>query len=410
MTRFALMIWAYQQTGAATTVAMLGFFGFGSLVLTSSFSGIVVDRIKRKWVMLLADTCAALTSAAILLLFASGQLQIWHLYIMEVFLGMFDAFQYPAYQASITLLVPKEDFTRASSMTGLSDSSARIIAPVLAGLILPLAGLQTVLLVDLTTFFIAFGTLVFSHIPQPEKPTGVDGEAGSKRTSREGWDFIRTRPGLVGLIGLFASINMCAGLTYYSILSPMILARSGNSTLALSWVESALGLGGVIGGILLSIWGGPKKRIRGLLVVTTVSFLLCDGTFAFGRSLPIWILAGFFANLSVPFITAPNQAIWQVKTPPELQGRVFAVRGMLQMLTIPLGYLVAGPLADKVFEPAMNVGGWLSSTFGWISGAGPGAGMGLMFAISALGGTLTGLIGFCIPAIRNVESELPDVV
>jgi MFS transporter, DHA3 family, macrolide efflux protein len=280
MSRFAFMIWAYQQTGAATTLALLGFFGYGSLVLTSLFSGSVVDRLKRKHVMLLADSGAALTSAVILLLYATGHLQIWHLYVMEVLSGFFDAFQYPAYQASITLLIPKDDFTRASSLTGLSDSSSRIIAPVLAGLILPLAGLQTVLLIDLATFFFAFGTLAFSAIPQPEKSAMVDGADRPPVTSREGWDFIRTRPGLIGLTVLFASINLCAGFTYYSILSPMILARSGNSTLALSWVEAALGLGGVVGGVLLSLWGGPKKRVPFLLLVTAVSFILGDGTFA----------------------------------------------------------------------------------------------------------------------------------
>jgi len=410
MSRFAFLIWAYQQTGAATTLALLGFFGYGALVLTSSFSGPIIDRFQRKHVMLLADTGAALTSAVILLLYVTGNLQIWHLYVMEVLSGMFDAFQYPAYQASITLLIPKDDFTRASSLTGLSDSSSRIIAPVLAGLILPLAGLQTVLLIDLVTFFFAFGTLVFSSVPQPEKSPTVDSLHKPSATSRDGWDFIRTRPGLVGLTVLFASINLCAGFTYYSILSPMILARSGNSTLALSWVEAALGLGGVVGGILLSIGGGPKKRVPFLLLVTAVSFILGDGTFAFGRTLPIWIMAGFISNLSVPFISSPNQAVWQAKTPPELQGRVFALRGMLQMVTIPFGYLVAGPVADYIFEPAMNAGGWMSPLFGWISGIGPGAGMGLMFACSALGGCLTGIIGLCVPALRNVERDLPDTV
>ncbi len=410
MSRFAFMIWAYQQTGAATTLALLGFFGYGSLVVTSLFSGAVVDRFKRKHVMLLADTGAAITSAIILLLYVTGQLQIWHLYVMEVLSGMFDAFQYPAYQASITLLVPKEDFTRASSMTGLSDSSSRIIAPVLAGLILPLAGLQTVLLIDLATFLFAFFNLAFSSIPQPENSSGEMAGSRPEFFSRAGWDFIRTRPGLVGLVVLFAFINLCAGFTYYSIISPMILARSGNNTLALSWVEASLGAGGIAGGILLSLWGGPKKRVPFLLMVTAVSFILGDGTFAFGRSLPLWMLAGFISNLSVPFISSPNQAVWQAKTPPDLQGRVFALRGMLQMVTIPIGFLVAGPVADHFFEPGMLAGGWMSPLFGWISGIGPGAGMGLMFACSALGGCLTGLIGFCVPALRNVEGDLPDAV
>ncbi len=407
MSRFALMIWAYQQTGSATTLALLGFFNFGAIVLCSSFTGHIVDRLKRKHVMLLADTCAALVSTAILLLYFGGSLQIWHLYLFQALSGMFEAFQYPAYQASITLLVPRDDFTRAASLNGLAESGSRVLAPVLAGLLLPVTGIQSILLIDLATFFAAFITLVMARIPQPVAAADPD----EKNLNRKaGWDFIRSRPGLVGLIVVFAFINLFAGLTYYSIISPMILARSGNNTLTLSWVEAALGLGGITGGVLLSIWGGPRQRVKGMLFVTGASFLLGDGLFAFGRSLPFWILAGFISNLSVPFISAPNQSIWQAKTPPELQGRVFALRGMFQMVTIPIGYLAAGPLADRIFEPAMEVGGNLSQAFGWISGTGPGAGMGLMFALTALGGLLTGIISYLVPAVRNVERDLPDCI
>ncbi len=410
MSRFALMIWAYQQTGAATTLALLGFFNFGAIVLCSSFSGIVVDRMKRKHVMLLADTCAALISAVILYLFSTNQLQIWHLYLLEGLTGVFESFHYPAYQASITLLVPKDDFTRASSLNGLGESAARTVAPVLAGLLLPLAGLRVVLLLDLISFFAAFGTLWFSSIPQPEDETDACRNPGRQASAKAGLEFIRRRPGLIGLVLVFMSINLWAGLTYYSILSAMILARSGQSTMALSWVEAALGLGGIAGGIVLTVWGGPKRRVRGLLLVTTFSFLLGDGTFALGHSLPFWVIAGFISNFSVPFISAPNQAVWQAKTPPELQGRVFALRGMLQMVTIPIGYLAAGPLADRVFEPAMAVGGRLAGSLGFLTGTGPGAGMALMFVITAIGGMLTGVFGFASPALRNVEHDLPDAI
>ncbi len=409
MSRFALMIWAYQQTGAATTLALLGFFNFGAIVLCSSFSGIVVDRVKRKHVMLLADSCAALMSAVNLYLFSINQLQIWHLYLLEGLTGMFESFHYPAYQASITLIVPKDDFTRASSLNGLSESAARTVAPVLAGLLLPLAGLRVVLLLDLISFFAAFGTLWFSCIPQPGDEV-VDINQRNRTSVKAGLEFIRQRPGLIGLILVFMLINLWAGLTYYSIIPAMILARSSQSTMALSWVEAALGFGGIIGGILLTVWGGPKKRVRGLLLATTFSFLLGDGIFALGRSLPFWVIAGFISNFSVPFISAPNQAVWQAKTPPELQGRVFALRGMFQMATIPIGYLAAGPLADQIFEPAMMVGGSLARKLGFLTGTGPGAGMALMFVFTAIGGILTGVFGFASPALRNVERDLPDAV
>jgi MFS family permease len=409
MSRFALMIWAYQQTKAATTLALLGFFNYGAYVLCSPLAGIVIDRRSRKIIMLLADLGAAVMTAIIFILFTRGELQIWHLFILEAISGACESFQNPAYHASITLLLPREDYSRASGLNGLSDSMAQVIAPALAGVLLPLVGLRAVLLIDLFTFLLAFTTLLPAALPQLNR-------SGSSAPQKKNWsaqlgvgmEFLGKRPGLIGLLLVFAAINLFAGLTYYSILSPMILARSGQNPSALGWVQSALGLGGVAGGILVSIWGGPKNRARGLLICA-VSFLLGDGMFAFGRTLPAWILAGFMSNFFIPLFLAPIQAMWQSKTPPEIQGRVFALKGMIQPATIPLGYLMAGPLADKVFEPGMSVAGALASAFGWITGTGPGAGMGLMFACTALGGTLVCLIGYAVPVVRHLERDLPDV-
>ena len=300
---------------------------------------------------------------------------------------------------------------RASGLNGLSESLARVAAPALAGLLLPLAGLQIVLAIDLVTFGIAFTTLVLAHIPRLQSAAGKEAVKRDWRSEmRTGFEFLWRRPGLIGLTLVFTAINLFAGLTYYSILSAMILARSGQNATTLGIVEAALGIGGLVGGLVISAWGGPKKRVRGLLLAGCISFLLGDGSFAFGRTLPAWIVAGFLSTFFIPMIVSPNQSIWQSKTPPELQGRVFSLRGMVQPATIPLGYLLAGPLADKFFEPGMSAGGALAPLFGWITGVGPGAGMGLMFACTAIGGALVCLIGYAIPTVRNVERDLPDAI
>jgi predicted MFS family arabinose efflux permease len=286
---------------------------------------------------------------------------------------------------------------------------SQVIAPALAGMLLPLMGIKAVLWIDLITFFVAFTTLLLARLPQLRKAEeAVLTQKNWKEDLGTGLDFIGKRPGLVGLLAVFAAINLFAGLTYYSVLSPMILSRSGQNSTALGWVQSALGFGGVVGGILVSIRGGPKKRTRGLLICAA-SFLLGDGMFAVGRTLPVWILAGFLSNFFIPLFISPIQALWQSKTPPEIQGRVFALKGMIQPATIPLGYLLAGPLADRFFEPGMRAGGMLAARFGWISGVGPGAGMGLMFACTAICGTLVSLAGYAVPSVRHLERDLPDV-
>jgi MFS family permease len=409
MSRFGLMIWAYQQTGAATTTALLGFFNYITMVASAPLAGLVVDRVRRKTIMLLADSLAACMSAIALYLFHSGSLQIWHLYGLIAVSGICDAFQYPALNASISLMLPADQLTRASSLNGLADNGSRILAPVLAGILLPIAGIQALLIIDLVTFAASLVTMLLASVPQPTAVNLTNHSlAGSLADIRIGWRFIHDRKGLLGLALVFSAINLFAGLTYYSIITAMILSKSGQNPRALSLVEASLGVGGIVGGLILTVWGGPKSKVRGLLLATGVSFLLGDGMFCLGRSLPFWMLAGFISNLFIPFITAPNQAIWQCKVPPEIQGRVFSLRGMMQMATIPLGYLLAGPLADHVFEPGMRVGGNLAHLFGWLAGTGPGSGMGLMFACTAISGCLTAIISYSVPAVRHVENDLPD--
>jgi hypothetical protein len=203
-------------------------------------------------------------------------------------------------------------------------------------------------------------------------------------------------------------MNLFAALTYYSILPAMILARTANDQLALATVQGALGVGGMAGGLLISIWGGSKKRIHVCLMGAALSFLVGDLLMAVGRIVSVWMVAAFLAAVFIPFITSAERAIWQSKVAPGVQGRVFSTKGMFQQATLPIGYLLAGPLADRVFEPAMAVGGSLSDVFGWLVGTGPGAGMGLMFACTSILGTAMSLSGYLFRSVRNVEMDLPD--
>lgn len=409
MTRFALLIWAYQQTGQATTVALLGFFAFIPYILISPFAGVVVDRINRRWVMILTDSGAGLMTVAMLLLYFTGNLQIWHLYLAEAISGAFEAFQIPAYTAAITVLVPKGQYTRANGMRSLADSVSQVFAPFLAGSLLAFVDIHGVMLIDVVTFIVAVSTLLVVQIPNPLRTSDEPARRGSLwRDMGFGFRYIRQRPGLLGLLLIFVGMNLFATLTYFSILPALILARSGNNELALATVQSALGIGGVVGGLLISIWGGPKRRIHSILAGAGASFLLGDFLFAVGHSVLIWTIAAFLAAIFIPPIVSANRAIWQAKVAPDLQGRVFSIQGMLQQATMPLGYLLAGPLADHLFEPAMASGGSLANTFGWLVGTGPGAGIGLMFLCTSLLGMAMSLSGYLFQAVRNVEADLPD--
>jgi len=410
-TRFALLVWAYQQTGEATTVALLGFFSFVLYVLLSPVAGVLIDRFDRRLIMLFADFGAALMTAMLLILYLSGGLQIWHLYLAEALTGAFEAFQVPAYTAATTMLVSKEQYGRTNGMRSLAYSASQVIAPVLAGLILRFVDLRGVMIVDLISFGFAFIPLLLITIPHPKAQTAPDeqGQAGRFWAEMvEGFRYIVGRQGLLGLLGIYFGINLAAALTYFAVMAPMVLARTNNDELALASVQSAMGIAGVIGGILMSTWGGPKRRIHGVLLFGGISFLIGDFAMAVGRTPAAWMFGAAFGTFFVPFISGCERAIWQSKVEPALQGRVFAVQNMIRQITLPIGYLVAGPLADRILEPAMMPGGALVPIFGQLIGTGPGAGMGLMFLGTSLLGGLVCFSGYLFPAVRRVETDLPD--
>ncbi len=407
--RFALLIWAYEQTGAALTLGLLGFFGWIPFVLISPVAGVLVDRLDRRLVMIGADLGSALVTGLLLMLYSLGGLEIWHLFLAEALTAVFDAFQNPAYTSSISLLVPRDKLTRSNGLTAAANHASGIMAPILAGLLLNFAGLRMVLIVDLVTFAAAMLTLMAVFIPRPVKPGVTDAPRRRMRDELQaGVRFIAARQGLLALLVMFMIINLLAHLTYFSILPALILARTGGDRLALSTVQAVLGAGGLIGSLAVTLWGAKTKRIHGFLLGTSLSFLTGDLVFAVGQSLPVWVAGSFLTAFFIPFITSTSLAIWQSKVPPHLQGRVFSVRSMGQTAMIPIGYLAGGFLADRLFEPAMQAGGSLEPIFGTLVGSGPGAGMGLMFLFTCITGVLMGLIGYLIPAIRNIEERLPD--
>jgi MFS family permease len=195
--------------------------------------------------------------------------------------------------------------------------------------------------------------------------------------------------------------------TSFALFAPLLLARTGSDEAALAVAQSAGALGGVAGGLLLSIWGGPKRRVYGVLVGMILTAIAQAAT-GLGQTVLVWAAASFFTGLVIPILNGSNQAIWQAKVAPDVQGRVFATRRLIAQITIPLGAAIAGPLADNLFEPAMREGGALAGVFGGLVGVGPGAGMGLMFVLTGLAGALVALLAFAVPAVRYAETRLPD--
>jgi DHA3 family macrolide efflux protein-like MFS transporter len=406
MTRFALTIWAYELTGQATALALVGFFAFAPVVIFSPLAGVLVDRVDRKLVMIASDLAAGLATVTLLILHLTGHLQLWHLFAAGFFAGAFESFQFPAYSAAITLMLDKRQYTRANAMIGLADSASAIIAPALAGALFALIGIRGIMTLDIVTFLVAIATLLVVFIPSPLRQEPTE-RPSLLRESVFGFRYIFGNRSLLGLQLVFFASNFIT-VFGFTVLAPMILARTGNNEVVFGTVQMMFGVGGVVGGALVAAWGGLKRRVHGVLLGMIFSSLFGTLILGLGRGLIVWSIGAFASMIAMPLINGSNQSIWQSKIPPAIQGKVFATRRLIAQISAPIAMLAAGPLADRVFEPLMTTNRPLASFLALIVGRGPGSGMAVMFVIAGFIGALVGLLGYAFAAVRNAEDLLPD--
>ncbi len=407
MSQFGLSIWMYQQTESATAMGLMQVAFITPFLILSPIAGVMVDRYNRKLMMMVSDLAAIIATGGIFILFALGRLEFWHLYISAALNGIGNTFQWPAYSAAITTMVPKAQYSRANGLMSLMEAGPGVLAPMLAGALLPLIGLKGILTIDVLTFFFAIGALLFVFVPQPARTSAGEESRGSLlHEAAYGFRYIFQRPSLLGLQLVFFFGNLFSGIGY-TVLAPMVLARTASNSVVFGMVQSAGAIGGVVGGVVMSAWGGFRRRVHGVLlgwILLSVPFALVG----IARDLPLWLPAMFLTSLFGPLVNTSNQAIWQAKVAPDVQGRVFSARRLIAWLTNPISPIIGGTLADFALEPAMRSDGGLAGLFGWLVGTGPGAGMGLLMVICGLLCVLVPVICYFVPAIRNAETLLPD--
>lgn len=409
MSGFAMTIWAWQLTGTATALALVGLFWVAPNILFSPIAGALVDRSNRKLVMMVSDLASGLITVIYMLMMSAGQLQIWHLYVGGFIAGTFQAFQWPAYSSAITMMIPKQQYGRATGMMSLAEWGSGVFSPVLAAALLAPIGVPGILTIDIITFVIAILALLWIEVPQP--PVSEEGKAAKGNLWQEslyGFKFILARPSMLGLqlVFFFGNLMSTIGGT---LISPMILSRTDNNALLLGSIESVGSIGGILGSLLITAWGGPKKKVMGVLLGWGLSGLLHFTAMGLGREGLLWAVGAFFGSFFGPIINSSNQAIWMSKVAPDIQGRVFSVRRLIAQITAPVGMALAGPLADQLFEPAMATStSALGAPLGWLTGTGPGTGMSLILLLCGVFTVIAILVAYANPDIRNVETIIPD--
>ncbi|QSQ16891.1 MFS transporter [Myxococcus landrumensis] len=412
LTSFALGAHVYKLTGSTTRFVLMSFCATLPVALLSPFAGVLVDRWDRRKAMLWSDVGSGVTTAIIwvlLILSEAGHLsfQAWYLYPIVFLSGCCNAFRWPAWTATTPLLIPKQHLGRASGMAELGVAISQISSPVVAGVLVGVIGLHGVLFIDMCSFLFAAGVLVSVRFPSPPpRVTQVTGPRTMRADLLEALRFVRERPGLKYLLA-FTTFTNASLILVMLLITPLVLGFTDMANLGL--IASISGLGMLGGGIVTSVWGGTKRRIRGVAgfpILAALMLLLA----ALPPSVPLIATAAMLFLFSMPMTTANSQVLWQTKVPLELQGRVAALRKTSGHTGVLLVTLLAGPLADRIFEPWMAPGGALAGSVGRVLGTGPGRGIALLFVL--LGLTVLCAVGLFLlsPRARRVQDELPDAI
>ncbi len=405
LTSFALGVWVYERTGSPTLFAFIGLFAVLPKVVFSPLAGALVDRLDRRRVMILADGGAGLSTLFVAVLLFSGRLELWHIYLSAAVSSLCGTFQWPAYSAAVSQLLPARNLGRANGMIQFGRAAAEIFSPLLAGTLMLSIRLQGVILIDVATFLFAMFTLLLVRFPPLARQVPQPGPAALRADLTFGWRYILQRKGLLNLLYFQVAVNFIWGLVG-ALIVPMILGFTTADRLGA--ILTVAGVGMLAGSLVMSAWGGTKRRIVGILAFEALSglcFLLMGLRPDF-----LWVAAGAFgAHVTIAIVFGSNQAIWQSRIQLGDQGRVFAAQQMLASLASPLAYLLAGPLAERIFEPRMMPDGAFSSVLGNMMGTGAGRGIGLMFVLMGVAKILVSLLTGLNPRVRRVEDELPVV-
>ncbi len=411
LTSFALGVWVYQTTGSVTQFALISLFIHLPNIIISPVVGAIVDRWDRRWAMILSDSVAGIGTLAIWMLLFFARLEIWHIYVAVGFNSIFNAFQWPAYSATISLLVPKQYLPRANGAVQISRATAKILSPALAGVLVDIIDLEGILIIDFATFLVALAIMLMVRFPQPEKTNQKSAKWRdlSRELSQEivsGWNYITFRPGLRGLLTFFTIVYFTMGILEV-LFWPLMLNFSSSQELGM--VLSIGGFGWLLGSITMSAWGGPRRKISGIyFFVPFQGLLLCLGVF--NSSVTLAGLAVFGFLFAHPIVISCNQTIWQTKVPTDLQGRVFALQQAVEKSASILAYIITGPLVDHIFEPLLLSDGLLAGTIGRAIGTGPGRGSAFFLILMGLLNILATFIAYQNRQIRRIEVMVRDPI
>lgn len=385
LSSYGFILWAYKESNSVLTTSLLGACYLVPEIFFSFIAGGISDSWNKKSIIILSDTMAGFLSLLVLTLFSFDILEVKHLYIINFLLGIGDAFQNPASEVVISIIVSKENYIKTSGIRSFFNSFITIFVPICSVAIYSFSGLKYILIVDLLTFLFALLTLIFL-VYIPEIKSLKEENINIFKQCIAGVKYIFYRKDILALIYFMGFINFIAGM-YNTALAPMILSRTGNNDIQLGVVTSSIGISGLLGSLIVQKFPQPKKRVPLMANIMIFSFLICNILLGVGRNYIWWTIAVLAGHFFVPLLLANMEYFMRTKVPLEVQGKVFSARNTIQYATLPIGNLLCGILADNFFEPYMLGRGYGQEFFHYFTGEGSGSGLALMYIF-------LGLIGF----------------
>ncbi len=379
LTSFALGVWIFRTTESVTSFALIGFCAVLPRVCLSPLAGVLIDRWDRRRSMIVADIGAGVCTVLIFLLLERGSLSICHIYLLVGLSSSFSSLQWPAYMSAVPCLVSNKQLDRANGLVQFALATADVLAPSLAAVLLTRIDLAGVVAIDLATFALAIISLLAVRFPKTPADKSPDSAPMSLRTNIVfGWRYIIASSPLRSLLALSAMSYFLWGMVG-ALITPMILGFT--TTESLGVLLSIAGAGMVVGALAMSTFGSFRRRITGVIRFELLSGI-CFCIMGLRPSFAIVALGVFGAHLTIAFVGASSQGIWQSIVPHGVQGRVFATQQMLERAASPLAYLIAGPLVDNhLVSNTLDSDGFFSNVIGMFVVTGVGRSIGLVFVL-----------------------------
>jgi MFS family permease len=402
LAEFAIPVWMYLHTGSLLRFALFAVVGLVPGILVAPLAGAVVDRTSRRTVMLAGDIAAGGTQAVLLCLLWTDAVRAWHVYALLAVLSVALTFQRLAYASAVAQLVPKRYLGHANGIVQLAGGLAQLLVPLAAVALLAAIDLRGILLLDVASYAVAVGVVLAVRFPSTmawRRREGLLAEIA------HGFTYSWRHLGFRHMLLFFAALNVFLA-PLFVLITPLVLSFS---TLPVAGrVALAGGAGGVVGGLVMTAWGGPpRRRMRGMLLATAALALAC--LFTGVRASPLVVAAGAFGmGLGITLVNGIYTTIVQVKVPQRFHGRVFALNTLVAWSTLPLGYGLVAPYGTRLAEPLMRHGGPLAGTVGRLIGTGPGRGIGLLYVLFAL--AMLALVGAArrTRVLSRFDAEVPD--